>query len=191
MAILALLCLVVVYCVCEVDAIATDSRPVLSLLNVLPYPDKRPFAAWDGGLELIPAGRLAVEQINANPDVLPNHRLELIDIESEACGLTLVTEGLVNSYRHLVDPHSTVVGMVGLFCSSVTNVIAAIGGYPNIALLEIAGSTSPIHRNSSNCRHLQICIYGEILHAYLIYAISPLCLELNSYCALISSFWHN
>ena len=126
-----------------------DSRPVLSLLNVLPYPDNRSFAGWDRGLELVPAGRLAVEHINDNPDVLPDHRLELIDIESEACGLSLVTEGLVNSYRHLVDPHSTVLGVVGLFCSSVTDVMAPILDHPNIALLEIAGSTSPTHRSSS------------------------------------------
>ena len=153
----ALLLVVVLYSLVNVfhgvnaqSGATVDSRPVLSLLNVLPYPDNRSFAGWDRGLELVPAGRLAVEQINDNPDVLPDYHLELIDIESEACGLSLVTEGLVNSYRHLVDPHSTVLGVVGLFCSSVTDVMAPILDHPNITLLEIAGSTSPIHSSSSD-----------------------------------------
>ena len=50
-----------------------DEKTVLYLLNVQPYPDNRSFAGWDRGFELIPAGRLAIEQINNQSDLLPGY----------------------------------------------------------------------------------------------------------------------
>ena len=47
----------------------------LYLLNVQAYPDNKPFAGWDRGLDLIPGGHLAVEQIN-NSSILPGHELK-------------------------------------------------------------------------------------------------------------------
>ena len=125
----------------------TDETTVLYLLNVQPYPDGRPGAGWDRGFELIPAGRLAIEQINNKSDLLPGYRLELIDIESEACGISVINTGRVNFYRHLVDPNSLVVGVVGLFCSTVTAAISPIANHPRIDYIQVAGSTSPLFQN--------------------------------------------
>ena len=124
-----------------------NETTVLYLLNVQPYPDSRPFAGWDRGFELIPAGRLAIEQINNQSDLLPGYRLELIDIESEACGISVINTGRVNFYRHLVDPNSLVVGVVGLFCSTVTAAISPIANHPGIDYIQVAGSTSPLFQN--------------------------------------------
>ena len=126
---------------------STDETTVLYLLNVQPYPDGRPGAGWDRGFELIPAGRLAIDQINNQSDLLPGYRLELIDIESEACGIRVINTGLVNFYRHLVDPNYLVVGVVGLFCSPVTAVISPIANHPGIDYIQVAGSTSSLLRN--------------------------------------------
>ncbi len=128
---------------------AGAEESVLYLINVVPYPNSDPSSGWDRGLELIPAGELAAEEINNCSDLLPGLQLELLHVGSEACGLSLVTDALVNSYGHLVNPNITVVGVVGLFCSSVTDLIAPIADHPNISLLELASSTSPIHRNES------------------------------------------
>ena len=124
------------------------SETTLYLLNVVPYPDERPFAGWDRGFELIPAGDLAIEQINNKSDLLPGYRLELVDIESEACGIsTIYNTGYVNLYRHLVQPNSLVVGVVGLFCSTVTAAISPVVNHPGIDYIQVAGSTSPLFQN--------------------------------------------
>ena len=126
---------------------AEDNRTALHLLNVLPYPDDRPFAGWDRGFELLPAGDLAIEQINNRSDILPGYRLELVDIESEACGVSTINTGYVNFYKHLVQPNSLVVGVVGLFCSTVTAAISPVASHPGIDYIQVAGSTSPLFQN--------------------------------------------
>ena len=123
------------------------SETTLYLLNVVPYPDDRPFAGWDRGFELIPAGDLAIEQINNRSDILPGYRLELVDIESEACGISTTNTGYVNFYRHLVQPNSLVVGVVGLFCSTVTAAISPVANHPGIDYIQVTGSTSPLFQN--------------------------------------------
>ena len=123
------------------------SETTLYLLNVVPYPDDRPFAGWDRGFELIPAGDLAIEQINNRSDILPGYRLELVDIESEACGISTTNTSYVNFYRHLVQINSLVVGVVGLFCSTVTAAISPVANHPGIDYIQVAGSTSPLFQN--------------------------------------------
>jgi len=129
-----------------VVSLSSENETVLYLLNVQPYPDHRTFAGWDRGLELIPAGHLAIRQINNRSDILPGFQLELIDIESEACGISVINSGLVNFYRHLVDPNSLVVGVVGLFCSTVTATISPLVNHRGIDYVQMTGSTSPMFR---------------------------------------------
>ena len=133
---------------------ARENLTDIYLINPLPYPDNSSFAGWDRGFELIPAGQLAEEQINNRSDILPGYRLNLINIDSEACG---ISDGLVNFFRPLMDPNVLSVGVVGLFCSSVTNTIAPVAGHPGIDYIQVAGSTSPRHRNSTE--------YPRLFHA--------------------------
>lgn len=136
--------------------------PVLYLLNVEPYPYRgKPVPIWDKGLDLIPAGHLATEQINNRTDILSGFDLKLIDIDSEACGIDIVSKGTANLYKELVNPdhRECIVGVIGLFCSAVTNVISPIVNHPDIGgFVHIAASTSPIHRgydsNSTNLFHI-------------------------------------
>ena len=123
----------------------------LYLLNVVPYPDDRENAGWDRGLDLVPAGHLAAEQINNHSDLLPGYKLELTDIDSESCGRSLITKGVVNLYTQLVTPFlnnrsSCIVGVIGLYCSMVTNVLAPIVSRFRIDYVTLAASTSPKHR---------------------------------------------
>ena len=146
--------------------------PVLYMLNVEPYPDDGEFAGWDRGLELIPGGDLAAEQINNRSDILMGRELSLINIDSEACGRSTINKGLVNFYRELVN-HSTshcVIGVIGLFCSTVTNVIAPIAGHTNIGYIQLAGSTSPLHRRNDTYLFHSIAsstVFNEVVIAMM------------------------
>ena len=142
---------------------AEDNRTTLYLLNVLPYPDDRPFAGWDRGFELIPAGDLAIEQINNRSDILPGYQLELVDIESEACGISTTNTGYVNVYRHLVQPESLVVGVVGLFCSTITAAISPVASHPGIDYVQVAGSTSPLFQDVTAYPRLYHTISSAII----------------------------
>ena len=129
---------------------------VLHLLNVVPLQRYRGRAdsfnaVWDRGLEVIPAGHLAVEHINNRSDILPGRELKLIDVDSEACGINVISKGVANVVRELVNGEC-VVGVVGLFCSSVTNAISPIVSHPNIGgYVQIAASTAPLnHRSNPN-----------------------------------------
>lgn len=130
-----------------------DNCKTLYLLNLVPYPDNRTSAGWDKGLELIPAGHLAARHINGNPDILPSHKLEVLDVQSEACGINLVIEGVTEYYQHLlsgaINP-MCVLGVVGLFCSTVTDTIAPHLNHPKLGYVHIAASSSPQHRNTTN-----------------------------------------
>ena len=137
----------------DLDSILTNC-PVLYLLDVEPYPHKSTPSAsalWDRGLDVIPAGHLAAEQINNRTDILLGHKLELIDIESEACGLNTISKGVVNVFKELInnDRQGCVIGVIGLFCSTVTGTISPIVSHPKIGnYVQIASSTSPVHRTN-------------------------------------------
>ena len=51
----------------------TDSPPnaTTGLQLCSPYPDPRDDSGWDRGLELLPAARVAVKEINNNSKILP------------------------------------------------------------------------------------------------------------------------
>ena len=67
-----------------------------------------------------------MEQINNRSDILPRYKLEVINVYSEPCGVSSINYGLANTYSELVDPSRTVVGLTGLFCSSVTDLLAKV-----------------------------------------------------------------
>ena len=141
------------------DATTSDysSCETLYLLHLYPapLPDNVSNTAWDKGLEMIPAGRIAVNQINNRSDILQNYKLEIIDIPSEDCGKHIIVEGLVGLYEQIVGPkRACIVGVVGLYCSSVTNAIAPIINHSKINFVQLASSTSLPHRDTERFPHL-------------------------------------
>ena len=130
--------------------------PFLYLLNVQAYPDSSKFAGWDRGLDLVPGGHLAVKQINNRHDILPDHKLKVVDIDAEACGRSSLIKGLVNFYQELVitNNNKCIVGVIGLVCSSSTNVIARLVGHSNVGYIQMALSVSPQHRNNHKFPYL-------------------------------------
>ena len=139
---------------------------ILQLLNVQPYPDDGMFAGFDRGLDLIPAAQLAAEEINNRSDILTESDLQVVDIDSEACGRGTISKGLVNLYRELVsqDPRQCIVGVMGLPCSTVTNVLAPIIGHQNIGYVTLANSVSPAHRSIMQYPNLFHTISSSSVH---------------------------
>ena len=128
-----------------------SGRRKLHLVNVLPFPNGRADSGWDRAYELIPAAELAVKHINNanNSTFLEGYQLELVSVESEPCGVSTGLEGLVNTFANVLYPNTmNVVGLSGLFCSSVTGVLAPIFSFPNITYVQLSGSTNPIHHDS-------------------------------------------
>ena len=143
---------------------------VLYLLNVQPYPDESEFSGFDGGLNLIPAAHLAAEEINNRSDILPEHHLEVIDIEAEACGRSVITKGLVNLYGELLN-RDCIVGMMGFVCSTSTNLLAPITGHPAIGYITLANSASPAHRNIIKYPNLFHSISSASVHNTVIISL--------------------
>ena len=128
-----------------------NNRTLLHFLNILPFPRNQDNAGWDRAYELIPAAQLAMDHINQAPDILKNFELNLVTVQSESCGITFINEGLINPYAKVFDKKQSlnVVGMGGLFCSTVTNMVTSVFSSPSVTYLQLAGSTTPVHRNSS------------------------------------------
>ena len=120
----------------------------LRLLNIVPFPDSRDFSGWDRGFELLPAGHLAARHINQDPRILSGYKLEVIDLASEACGISAINDGYLNFFRNLTKERC-VFGVVGLYCSTVTNAIAPLSNHPMFGHVTLAASTSPMHRQNS------------------------------------------
>ena len=125
---------------------------VLTLLNIEPirYAGEGDEVAgtWDRGMDVIPAGHLAIEQINNRSDILEGYQLQLIDVDSEACGLNaVITEGVTNVFRELVKPdrQDCIVGVVGLLCSATTKAISPIVSHQKIGgYVQLSSSTAPV-----------------------------------------------
>ena len=149
----------------HVSVTKTGEEPVLTLLNVLPFPDGRSSAGFDGGHELVPAANLAVEQINNRSDLLAGYTLEAVAVDSEPCGVSVINNGLVNTYAGLVDSGRLVVGVVGLFCAGVTDVVSSLATLPLFDRLQISGSTSSKHRDTVKFPRLYHTVSSSALYA--------------------------
>ena len=143
---------------------------VLYLLNVQPYPDESEFSGFDRGLNLIPAAHLAAEEINNRSDILTGHHLEVIDIEAEACGRSVITKGLVNLYGELLN-RDCIVGVMGFPCSTSTNLLAPIVGHPGVGYITLANSASPTHRNITKYPNLFHSISSASVHNTVIISL--------------------
>lgn len=113
----------------------------LVILSLLPYPDteegQQP--SWDEGHTLFLAEQLAIDLLNARPDILPGYHLKMLRADSGCdirfkAALTVVNDTLMSK-----DP---ILGMVGPGCSASASTIGQLTGRSSISLLNIhlAGS---------------------------------------------------
>ena len=138
----------------------------LPVLVLVPYPDPRNESGWDRGLELIPAARVAVKEINNHIDLLPGYEIQLIEASSDACRVITTPKSLINlsAYTLSTSRPGNAIAVTGLACSTVTAAVSPIAGHPEIDLIQISMSTSPIFRNQNRYRRL-----WRVLPSSLIY----------------------
>ena len=97
---------------------------------------------WKRGLEILPAAHIAVTKINNDTEVLPGYCLDVIDVVTEDCNHNLA---LLEFTKLITRQDLNIVGIIGLFCSKVTQAISSIAGRSEINLLQISGSKSFEH----------------------------------------------
>ena len=130
------------------------NRSVLQLLVVLNVEGGPEVPRWDRGLEILPAAQLAVDKINGDPSILPGYNLELIQVDTGKCTHNFHSEGLINFVRQITQEENHIVGVVGLFCTSVAQLLSPLAGHQGISLLQISGSASPVLRNQERHPYL-------------------------------------
>jgi len=109
----------------------------LYLLTLLPFPDDRPglVPLWDRGPDIIPALKLAKEQINNNSGILEGYELDLI-FEDSGCDIS--AKAARAFIRHFFsEQDKQIVGIIGPACSASTVLVSPISGRPQIALVNI------------------------------------------------------
>ena len=147
-------------CICIFIVTSTgqsSEKQSLPVLVLLPYPDPRDDSGWDRGLELLPAARLAVKEINNNSGILPGYEIQLIERSSDGCGRSVIINGLSNFAGNALqyEPNTTnAIAVIGLACSTVTASISPLAGREGVDLLQMAMSISEIFRDKITYRHL-------------------------------------
>ena len=128
----------------------------LPVLVLVPYPDPRNDSGWDRGLELIPAARVAVKEINNHTNLLPGYKIQLIEASSDACSVITTGKSLINlsTYTLSTSRPDNAIAVTGLVCSTVTAAVSPIAGQSEIDLIQISMSPLPIFRNQSRYRRL-------------------------------------
>lgn len=139
-----------IFCLCLFFCCYTTKGDVpLRLLAMVPFPD--PEGGWDRGIELLPAARVAVKEVNSDQYTLPGYRLELIERGSDACARSVIRKGLSNLIVNSLSPPETrnnSIAVVGLACSTVTASVSPIAGREEVSLLQLAMANSNIFRSN-------------------------------------------
>ena len=118
-----------------------DSREVLYVLVTGPYPDPLD-DGWDGAIPLIPAVRLAFNQINTRIDILQDYRLQAIEDDS---GCAVGTKAINSLFSKAFYSAKQIVGIIGPACSGPTLAIAPTLAHSEVSLIQIAPTaTSPL-----------------------------------------------
>ena len=110
--------------------------PKLRVLGLFSYQG----SDWDGEC-VIPAARLAKDEINRNDSILPGYMLELIEANS-GCDRDLGVREFVK--KALYSEQHLPVAIIGTGCSSSTIPIASVAGREDILLPQVSyGAASP------------------------------------------------
>lgn len=122
------------------------SKQLLYLLVLLPYPNdpgiKSP--SWSGGLNVLPAIRLAVEHVNNDSDILQEYELRWLEQNG---GCDIKVEALLSFVECVTYSDLQIVGLIGPGCSASTLVVAPLTVKNEIALINMHGAGTPIMEN--------------------------------------------
>lgn len=128
---------------------ASGSKTKLNLLILTPFHDEDSSQfGWDGGPALVPAARLAANQINNRSDILPEHELVLIE-KSISCHDLVGREGrLLDTYaKTVIYGEQNILGIVGPACSVNAIDLGGLSVPQRNPLVQVTIGTSPTLEN--------------------------------------------
>ena len=135
--------------------VLANSKTSINILALVPWPDSRDGAGWDGGIDMLPGGRVAVREINERKDLLADYHINLIEGGHEGCGLTSHSLGLLNIVNNILLPNSSnFVAITGLYCSNSAAALSRIAGRDGLSILQFSSANSPFFHNRSDFPHL-------------------------------------
>lgn len=150
------------------------AQVTLPVLILVPFFDSREGAGYDRGIELIPAARLARDEINQRSDILPGYQLQLIEATSDACGTAVPSNAISNFASEAIGLYGNtrVIGVVGLVCSTVTAAVSPIAGHDSIGLIQMSMASSPVFLDNTAYPHLWRVISTSLSEADAVVALS-------------------
>ena len=138
-------------------SLSSSTTIPLSALVLVPFPNSNGSKGWDRGLELLPAARVAVKEINNNPEILAGYNIQLIERSSDACGESVIFDGLSNFIDNALQTtinETKAIAVLGLACSTVVASVSPIAGRDEVSLLQLAMANSDMLRDQIAFPHL-------------------------------------
>ena len=142
---------------------STATCDKLTLLHVIPSAQNEELSGWDHThLHVLHrAKRIALDYINNSPAILPGVTLDIVDVSTDDCARGYSLQDLVETFRQLSEK-KCVVGVIGLYCSSVTDIISTHLSHENWGFLQLSASTSPLLRNNTRYPYLFRAITSSV-----------------------------
>lgn len=125
-----------------------NDSTVLYIMALAPYPDAVNAQGWDGGPALIPAARLAVEQMNNRSNFMGSYRLKLIEINS-GCYSYPQYNPMIKYTENLFYSRKNIVGIVGPACSSIAVRLGQLSAPTRVPLVGVTIASSHKLQNKS------------------------------------------
>ena len=138
-------------------SLSSSTTVPLRILVLVPFPTSDGSKGWDRGLELLPAARVAVKEINSKTDLLAGYNIQLIERSSDACSEPVISQGIINFIHNALQTESNntnAIAVLGLACSTVAASVSPIAGKEEVSLLQLAIANSHALRNQSTYPHL-------------------------------------
>lgn len=153
--------------------ISSITTQYIDLLVLIPWPSTNGTSKgqpiYHGCLELLPGARVAVQEINSRPDILPTgYKLRLVEAGHGSCLLSVQTQGLVNIVRYTLNKvnGSTIAAIIGLYCSTSTVPLGDFASIPQISLLQLSAANSPVFNQKPTERYRHLWRFLQSAHVY-------------------------
>ena len=132
---------------------SNESKVSLHVLAMLSTSSGIDVPKWERGMEILPGGLLAVDEINNSTELLQGYHLELVPLMIPMCD---PIEGITAFVDAILSTEYNIVGVTGLFCTRLADSISPLAGHEGIDLITLSGSTTylPEDNHWATSRHL-------------------------------------
>ena len=124
------------------EGLEEKKNHTLTLAILAPFPKEGYEIGWKGGCAFVPAVKIAMDEVNSRPDILPNYELKWI-ISPSGCNIESIT--LISFLRDVVySRQGTVVGVIGPGCSDSLLLTDPLANQKSISIIQVSLANSPV-----------------------------------------------